>query len=95
MDHNLRRISLPPGRARSKDSSSRAKPRRVSAWQMACPASVFTVAVGPCGHEAVTSSPVGASWLLDLAGWGAVCQLGLALKHLSDPLHPWEVGRRE
>ena len=60
---------------------------------MACPASVFTVAAGPCGQEAVTSSPVGASWLLDLVGRGAVCQLGLALKHLSDPLHPWEVGR--
>ena len=41
----------------------------------------------------MTSSPVGASWLLDLVGRGAVCQLGLALKYLSDPLHPWEVGR--
>lgn len=82
------------GRARS-SSSSRARPRRVSACQMAHPPSVFTGAARPCGHKTVTSSPVRTPRLLGLAGRGVFCHLGFALKHPPDPLHPWDVRRSE
>lgn len=80
------------GRTRS-SSSSRARPRRVSAWQTAHPPSVFTGAARPCGHKTATSSPVRTTRLLGLAGRGVFCHLGFALKHPPDPLHPWDVRR--